>query len=321
MEAHKIKKPQAVQALTYNKITWADIQNPDSEIFADLEARYRLHPVHLKESIQQVQHSQVEREQQYLFFVLHIPQYSPKEDKMLVDQVGIFLGNDFLITIRTGKAHTISSLHKECVDDLESRHTYFKHSSAYLLYLLISHILSDIFVMTENVISELDSIEDLVFANNGSDAQRIGKIRQKIVKLARVIGPKKLILEDLTQQIDSFTGQSMSKYFSNNTKTVSKLWEVIEEAKETIEIYKDADFTTSTERTNRILAVLTLIFTFTIPVTVIGTLYGMNVFLPGSINGGSWLFLGKYTTFGIVIAISTISAIVMYIYFRKKKWF
>jgi magnesium transporter len=175
--------------------------------------------------------------------------------------------------------------------------------------------------MVDDVNNELDEIEDLVFDTRDSDSQRIGKLRQQIVRLARVIGPKKLILRDLTEQIDSFTGKNMSKYYATNTKLVSKLWEEIDEAKETVEVYKDADFTASTEQTNLTLAVLTLIFTFTIPVTVFASLYGMNVLLPGGIETGSWTFLGRYTMFGIVLAVSVSCALGMYIYFRRKKWF
>src|SRR6185437_12330235 len=156
---------------------------------------------------------------------------------------------------------------------------------------------------------------------SGSDAQEIGKMRQKIVRLMRVIGPKRAVFEDLTEQIESFAGHDMAKYFSNSTKTVNKLWEVIGESKETVEIYKDADFTISTERTNQTLTVLTLIFTFTIPVTVIGALYGTNVLLPGGIEAGSWTFLGPYTAFIVLIALSALTAIGMYAYFKKKKWF
>ena len=130
-----------------------------------------------------------------------------------------------------------------------------------------------------------------------------------------------MVLLDLTEQINSFSGTDMSKYYSNTVKMVNKLWEGIEEDKETIEIYKDADFTTSTEHTNRILAILTLIFTFTIPVTVLASVYGMNILLPGGIETHPWTFWGKYTTLILISIVSGTVAIGMYVYFRKKKWF
>jgi magnesium transporter len=113
----------------------------------------------------------------------------------------------------------------------------------------------------------------------------------------------------------------VARYYASNVKLANKLWEEIEEAKETVEVYKDADFTSSTEQTNRILAILTLVFTFTIPVTVVGTLYGMNVLMPGGVLAGNWLFLGRYTTFIVLLVVSALLAVVMYYYFKRRKWF
>jgi magnesium transporter len=305
---------------THEGVTWVDAKNPDASNLTRLQEKYGLHPLHLNESLQKVQHLQVEHEKNYLFLLLHTPFYNPQADKICVNQVGLFLGKDFVITIRTGDTAAVTDLFRECQSSSTKTASYFKDAS-YLAYILISKILNDISDMTDDVVGELDEIEDQVFDNSRSDAQRIGKVRQKIVRLSRIVGPKRLVLEDLAQQVNEFSGKHMAKYYSNNTKMVNKLWEVLEEAKETVEIYKDADFTTSTEKTNRILAILTLIFTFTIPITVLGTMYGMNVPLPGGIETGAWHFWGSYTTFGIIAAFSILLAIAMYLYFRKKKWF
>lgn len=71
----------------------------------------------------------------------------------------------------------------------------------------------------------------------------------------------------------------------------------------------------STEKTNKILAVLTIIFTLSIPAALVGAFYGMNITLPGGIETGSWNFFGLYTTFIILISISIVPAIVMLWYF------
>lgn len=305
----------------HNGITWLDVENPGKETLDRLKHQYHLHPLHIQESLQKVQHSQVERETQYLFFVLHVPVHMGKAGKIFIHQVGVFLGKNFLLTIRSGAAPAITRLFEACDRQSLGTENYFLQGSSYLLYVLIGAILDDISDMADDIVSQLDSIEGLVFDNLGSDAERIGKLRQKIVRLRRVIGPKRLILQDLADQIGSFAGPNMLRYYSNNVKAANRLWEVIEEARETVEIFKDADFTTSTEQTNKILAVLTIIFTLTIPTTVVGTLYGMNVPLPGGLATGAWAFWGKYTTLIVTVAGSALLALLMYLYFRRKKWF
>lgn len=96
---------------------------------------------------------------------------------------------------------------------------------------------------------------------------------------------------------------------------IDEIIEVLGESQETSEIYKDTDFMLSTEKTNKILAVLTIIFTLSIPAALVGALFGMNITLPGGIETGSWKFLGPYTTLIVLILISIVPAILWY--FRK----
>lgn len=310
-----------VSSQEHSGVTWIDIQNPDAETLQALEQSYHLHPIHLQESVQKVQHNQVEHEKDYLFLVMHFPMTDHRMGKLDFGQLGIFLGQDYLITIRTGKDEALANLFEE-YKATEKGDGYFKQGAGYVLYAVVKQLLDEISTMIEGVVSELDELEDLVFGNSKSDAQRIGKVRQKIVRLMRLIGPKRALLEDLTDRVGTFTSQkNLPKYYSNNAKTTGRLWEIIEEAKETVEIYKDADFTSSTEQTNEILAVLTILFTLTIPITVVGAIYGMNVKLPGGVTATPWAFMGPYTTLIILFIFSSLLALGMYLYFRLKKWF
>ena len=109
-------------------------------------------------------------------------------------------------------------------------------------------------------------------------------------------------------------------HFDDVIDHIDKVAETLDEAKETMEIYKDTDFMLSSEKSNKILGVLTIIFTLTIPPSVISTIYGMNVNIPGGIETGSWTFMGPYTTFIIILLISAIPAIGMLAYFYKRGW-
>src|SRR5690349_10831372 len=129
------------RAQSHNDVTWVDLENPPADVLADLEKTYGLHPVHIKESLQKVQHIQVEREDQYLFLVLHVPVLTSRAEKMQATQVGVFLGKNFLITIRSGASPFITDLYEVCGLSSEQAKKHFE-SSAYLLYRLIRNLLS-----------------------------------------------------------------------------------------------------------------------------------------------------------------------------------
>lgn len=131
----------------------------------------------------------------------------------------------------------------------------------------------------------------------------------------RIVYPFKRIIIYLTNIIQKFF-QDLTSYYDDVRDHIDEIIEVLGESKETIEIYKDTDFMLST-KTNKILAVLTIIFTLSIPAALLGAFYGMNITLTGGIEKGSWNFFGPYPTLIVLILISIVPAMVMLWYFRR----
>jgi magnesium transporter len=321
MSKMELDRLKGVRVLTHGGVTWLDVESPDASVFEALEKAYGLHQVQLQESVQKVQLSEVEREGNYVFALLPAPYFNEAKHKLATGQLGIFLGKDYLLTVHDKSTKLSSEVFAECLRSSSLRDDYFRKGPGSTLYHLIRRLLEQLSDLEQRVLGELDSIEDKVFDDSASDAFKIGHLRQKISRLKRIVFPLTELLSDLSTDIDVFTGHSLQRHFANNTKIASRLAESIEGAKETIEIYKDADFTISTEKTNETLAILTLLFTLTIPATVVSGLYGMNVLLPGGIEAGSWTFFGKYTMFKLVLSASALLALGMYAYFKRKKWF
>src|SRR6185369_1819995 len=107
--------------------------------------------------------TEVERETEYLFLVLHFPVFAPHTDKIFSSQIGVFLGKDYLVTIHENASPFIGNMFAECQQGDERAEQYFGEGSAYLLYALITKLLGSIEGMTNLVESELDGIEGLVF--------------------------------------------------------------------------------------------------------------------------------------------------------------
>ncbi|HZM63933.1 MAG TPA: magnesium transporter CorA family protein [Candidatus Saccharimonadales bacterium] len=298
-------------------ITWIDVQDPESGGLAGIGKQYDLQAIHINKSLQISHIARMEVEKKYIFLLLHFPYQDTGTNKVTTRQVMIFLGKDYLITVHDSETQTVRRLFESYKDKSATE----AKSSARILFHLIGKMLEDVESLIQAVSIELDEIEDKVFDNETSDAQQISQLRHKIMRLRRTLATQKNVLEELDAIIDKFADEHLERYYTANTNRSIKLWETVEEARETIEIYKDADFTSSQERTNEILAILTIIFTLGIPATVLGTFYGMNILLPGGIETGPWTFFGKYTTLILVLSASITPAFGMYIYFKKRNWF
>lgn len=316
-------KVEKMRTLRHGKIIWTDIKDPNRREISKLAETYPFHPLHLEDCISKGQFPKLEinDEDNYLFLLLRIPSLNVREGKIIINQICFFLGKDYLITIHENTTDVLNTVFQACKASSRQRQAYFDKSAGHLLYVIIDHLTNDLSPLLQTITREVDVTEDIVFDDKVSGVYQIGQVRQKIISLRRAIGPLRALIEELTRKINKFAANNLSVYFENITHRVEKAWETLEEAKETIDVYKDADFTISAEKTNRILAVLTIIFTLSIPATVVGSFYGMNILLPGGLDSGSWTFWGRYTTFIAVLIAAAIPAVLMVWYFRKRGWF
>lgn len=316
-----LPKKEKFQTIHHKKITWVDISNPSRRIISQLAQQYPFHPLHLEDCISRGQFPKIEHnvEDKYLFMLLRFPRFY--DDRIIINQICFFLGKNYLVSVHEDGNDTISSIFKQCQESKQDKEAHIDNSSSHLLYTIIDQLTKELTSPLQIILKEVDEAEDIVFDDKVSAVIKIGQLRQRIITLRRIIGPLRALLSDIEEKVTKFSSDNLKVYFENITDRVNKTWDTLEEARETVEIYKDADFTFSTEKTNKILSVLTIIFTMTIPATVIGTLYGMNISLPGGTEAGNWTFWGKYTTMIVIFLLIAFPALLMVIYFRKKGWF
>ena len=193
-------------------------------------------------------------------------------------------------------------------------------TSGYLLHTILDVLVDDLFHILMKIVGNLEDIEDAVFDDKVEVVKEISLLRREITILRRIVSPLKRIVSAMTRDIQKFSEEDLTEYFNDVEDHINKVLEVLETSKETIEIYKDTDFMLNTEKTNQILAILTIVFSLSIPATIVGTFYGMNVNLPGGLETGPWTFFGTYTTLIIMSIISAASALLMYWSFRRVGW-
>jgi magnesium transporter len=190
-------------------------------------------------------------------------------------------------------------------------------SAGYLFHSIVDALTYDLLNVVRKVVGNIDDIEDVVFDEKSTAAREISYIRRQITSLRRITIPlRRTLTEIASKDIQRFSEENLTDYFDDVKDHIDKAIDTIEESKETVEIYKDTDNMHGTDKSNKILAVLTIIFTLSMPASLMSSLYGMNVKLP--ILDPS--VLGGYSTFIVIVSASSALALGMVLYFRKIGW-
>ena len=321
MNEKELIKESTIQTITNKNLTWINILEPTRDKITTLAQRYPFHELNLDDCLSKIQIPKIDKYHDHMFIILHFPTSIKKEENVpRFSQLSIFIGLNYLVTVHQGDLKPLVEKFQICSSSEKQREVFMNESSGHLLYNIIDTLVDDLFNTLIKVIDDLHDIEDDVFNPKLAIAKDISLIRREITALRRIIIPLRRIIMYMTNDIQKFSEQDLTLYFDDVNDHIDKVLEALDESKETIEIYKDTDYMLSTEKTNKILGVLTILFTLSIPSTIIGTLYGMNINLPGGIETSSWYLFTPYTTFIVLLTISLLSALLMAWYFHRLGW-
>ena len=313
-----------IDTIQGEKFVWINLQNPDRSDVEKLAEKYHFNALNIEDCMTKFELPKLDSYDDHFFVILHFPPLAQKIGISKNSQLSIFLGKDFLVTVHQGDLKPLVELIEICKIGLDQqrKNRLLGKSSGVLLHEIIDVLVDDLLHTSRKIIANLDEIEDRVFDEKKPVARNIALLRREINRLRRIVNPLKKFVLEIAKNIKRFSerdDQELTLFFDDIIDHIDKVIETLEESRETMEIYKDTDFVLSTEKTNKVLAVLTIIFTLAIPSTVIGTFYGMNVNLPGGIGDNSMIF-GPFTSFIIIILASAIPAIMMFVYFKKLGW-
>src|SRR5918994_211843 len=123
--------------------------------------------------------------------------------------------------------------------------------------------------------------------------------------------------EELREQIFSRgSGYLLYRIVDDIVDAHERIWDLLENYKEVVEALEDTNESLISHRVNDILRVLTAISVIVLPLTMIASIFGMNVGLPGGgdpVDGFSASFL-------VIIGVMAAILVGMVTYFRRRGW-
>lgn len=301
---------------TSGKLRWIDIQDPTQQDVSLLAQRYPFHPLNLEDCLSTRQLTHVEDHESYIFLLTHFP--SVDEGGLVVrNQLTVFVGEGYVVSLHGSGLNAV----REMAQNFGKGGAKDSKSPAHLVYSIVDLLVDGMFPILDRLGGELDGLEESVFSGGQGVAGKINSLRRRIAALRRTVVPLRNTMAEASSLLQRFGTRELLVYFKDVLDHIDRVSETLEESTETIEIYKDTNFITTSDRTNQVLSVLTIIFTLTLPAAIIAAVYGMNVALPLGNGQNPPEFLGPFTSFILLVVAMLIPTGLMAWYFRRRGWF
>ena len=302
-----------MRSLSYKGITWHDDPNPTEKDIVRLQKMYGFHELDIEDCLSEHERPKVEEYEDYLFLVFHIPYLNRVSGRIMKEEVNIFIGQQFIVTLHEGKIPILDSLWRELKDSRTKRMEYLEHGTGFFLYELMRHFFEGIFPLVDTMSKQLRRMEDELF-ESGDEVDLLKDImtlKRNIITMRSILLPQRTLIATLEHKNKRFASADLGLYFDDILDAIERQWSLLDTAKEMIDALQDTHESWLSHKTNEVIRVLTIFSVTMLPLTFIAGLYGMNVTLPFGNH--------PYAFAGIAIFLLLLTT-GMIGFFIKKRW-
>ena len=284
-------------------LAWYDVADPASPQLDELASRFGLHELQIEDCRHRPQRPKTEEHDHYVFAVL---KHMHDREELEFDDIDVFLGPDFLISVRRADSPVIEAVRahaeQENVDRLDR-----------LFYMIVDQIVDAYQPLLDKIAEEISEIEDVVLDRPDPDTlARIFSLKRKLVEFRRIAGGMREVVNTLIRREKGLLGDDLDPYFRDVYDHLIRTVDLIETYRDLLSGSLDIYLSAVANRTNEVMKVLTIWGTVALPLVIITGFFGMNLRLP-------WANSTHGTLFALALmAVSTAAGLV---YFKMKRWF
>lgn len=303
-----------VHELSASGLTWVNVVAPDVEVAQTLADRFGWHPLDVEDIVSKRQRPKVDdyEDEGYLFAVLHFPVFDKQVQRLNAAELDIFIGHDYVVTIPNRELHPVTRLFARCEEDEELCEQLFARGSGRLLYEILDDLFDYCFPILDKIAHKLDVIEDEMFEGRSYEVVRdISNVKQEIISYRKIVKPERGTLRVLERRVEAFLPEELEEYFDDIVDAAERIWDLLDNYKEVVEALESTNESVIAHKQGDVLRILTVIATIALPLTVIASLFGMNVLFPGE---------GTAHAFWVIIGVMATALVGMVAVFRWKRW-
>ncbi len=304
-----VADPEIIEAAG---IRWIHIESPRTADRDWLEEHFDFHPLDYEDVFSRNQRPKLDQYDDYVFIVLHFPLFDKDSGRILTAELDLFLGADFLITLPNIALPPLSAMFDRYREKPDLREEVFSKGTGYLLYKIVDTLVDASFPMLRKTGLKLERLEDDIFEGRSSEIVRdISEAKQEIINFRKIVRPQRAVLRDLERTKQRYLQEELEIYFDDISDAAERIWDTLENYKEVIEGLESTNEAVLSHRLNDSFRILTAASVVLLPLTLIASIFGMNVAFPGE---------GQVATFFLILILMAVLLVALVILFRRRGW-
>ncbi|MRK00758.1 transporter [Aeromicrobium sp. S22] len=304
-------------------MAWIGLYRPDVAEICAVAAEFELHQSAVDDAIAAHQRPKLERYGSTLFAVLRPARYVQETEKVEFGELHVFVGPDFVVTIRHAESPDLGGVRQ----DLEADAELLRAGPESVLYAIIDQVVDEYAPVLRGLEDDIDEIEDQLFRGEATVSRRIYELAREVIEFQRATHS---LLNMIASLEDGFDKYGVEHELQHRLRLVrAHCARIAERADSFRAILQNALTVHSTlisqrqndemrnlaetslaqsEEVKKISGWAAILFA----PTVVGTIYGMNFEHMPEL---AWRF-----GFPSALAAMALTSLVLYVVFKRRRW-
>jgi magnesium transporter len=289
---------------------WIGLHEPDEAALAVVAEEFGLHPLAVEDAVHAHQRPKLETYGDTVFLVLKTVRYVDHEEVVETGELMLFLGEDFVVTVRHGEAAGLGDVRRE----LEARPDLLAVGPSVVLWAVADRVVDGYAPAISSLETDIDEIELQVFSGGrlGDPTERIYKLKREVLDFKRAVRPLVEATERLAGGSHRLVHESVQPYFRDVHDHVVRAAEQVEAMDDLLTGALQSNLAQVSMRQNGDMRKISAWVAIAGGNTLVAGVYGMNFEHMPELG---WLY-GYPFALGLMLVLS----LALYRGFKRNEW-
>lgn len=295
-----------------DSVTWFNIDGVHNTVIMEEIAKgFQLDHLILADVLKTQARPKVQEYDNCIFLSIKMLRYDEESDMVLVENLSLILTKSVLISFQERKGDVFEPIRER----IRKQKKRIRNSGVdYLTFALLDIVIDNYMYIISVLGEKIETLEEnLLLEPPQSIIEEINKYKRELNFLRKNIKPAKEMVLILSKMESEFIDEATDVHFKELLNNMNHASESSDSYREILSDQLNIYHTTISSKLNDIMKFLTIFSVIFIPLTFIAGIYGTNFdFVPELHYKYSYFIM-----WGVIVTV----AVVMLIYFKKKKWF
>jgi magnesium transporter len=253
--------------------TWIGLYEPSEDEFESIRREFDLHPLAVEDAINAHQRPKLEVFGEMVFIVLKTARYVDPTEVIKLGEILVFLGYDYIITVRHGEASELGGVRRQ----LEENPELLQHGPGAVLHAIVDRVVDDYAPALAGLGEDIDQVEDQVFSGVSTNvAERIYKLKREVLQFGHAVGPLVDPVDRLARGKYGVIPPQVRTYFRDVNDHLLRAHDQLEGYRDLLTSVLQANLTQVGVRQNEDMRKISAYVAMAAVPTLIAGIYGMN---------------------------------------------